>query len=331
MYNGYDTLRKALESNDLSPLMSQEILKFSKQTIGTSATQSKAAQALQQKIESGSLTIGTKVSAELAASVGASIPGLAGATFKGGGIFETSEGNKIDINQLSQGMATANSSAAMEKSLTANAEDVLRNAKAKGLFEQDPTGVKYKQFANALDLAKTLALQEAKVGSNPFNLPPIAFGVTDDFARGRIQAEQGKLNQLQNKAYAQYANEMVDKFGKGDAPRPGNLLKGFMASDANKALMENYKKEVNAILKTADTYVTPKDANLSSAPAAVAPPNEPALGTNVLKQFGSGGGNIAAQLESQKSSKEKPAGSAAPPAAKSKTPSLDDLASKYRK
>jgi hypothetical protein len=328
MYNAYDTLSKALESKDLSPLMAQEILQFSKQTIGSSASESKAAQALKQRIDSGSLTVGTKVSSEFAASIGAGIPGLANATFKGNGIFETSEGNKIDINQLSQGMSSANSNAAREKSLTANAEDVLRNAKAKGLFEQDPTGVKYKQFTAALDIAKTIALQEAKIGSNPFNLPTIGFGVTDEFARGKIQAEQGKFNQLANKAYAQYANEMTKQFGQGDAPRPGNLLKGFVASDEYKALLADYKNKANTILKTADTYVTPKNVNLADKSVAVPAPAQPAVGQNVLQQFGTGN-TVAADLAALKAAKEKPAGSAAPPT--KKTPSLDDIASKFRK
>jgi len=331
LYSAYDTLDNTLKSKDLNPLMAQEILQYAKQTIGSSASQSRAAQAMKQKVDSGKISVGEKVTAEFAGELGAKIPGFVGATFKGNGQFTTDTGNTFDISELSQGMSTANSSAAMEKNLTANAEDVLRNAKAKGLFEQDPSGVKYKQFVAALDIAKTIALQEAKMGSNPFNLPTIGFGVTDEFARGRIQAEQGKFNQLANKAYAEYANNMVKQFGEGDAPRPGNLLKGFVASDEYKALLTKYKNNANAILKSADAYVSPQGVNLAESKVAVVPPAEPAVGTNVIKQFGTGGEDIAAQLEAKKASKSKPAGSAAPSADKKGAPSLDDIAAKHRK
>ena len=307
---------------DVDPALASELSKFASSTIGTSAAQSKAAQALKQRIDSGSLTQGQKVSAELAASIGASIPGLAGATFKGNGIFETSEGNKIDINQLSQGMATANSSAEMEKKFTANAKDLLTDAKVQALMAADPSGVLYRKYKSAIDLAQSIAMQEAKVGSNSFNLPTIAFGVTDDFARARIQAEQGMFNQKANAAYADYAMKMAKTFGPGQAPRPGELLAGFTASDQYKSLLSEYKNSANKILhETPEFAPKPKGVGVSQEAASVAPPKEPAVGQNVLQQFGTGN-TVAADLAALKSAKEKPAGSVAPP------PAADDLAAR---
>jgi len=326
----YKSMSEAITGlNDINPAFGSEISKFASSTIGTSAAQSKAAQALKQRIDSGSLTVGTKVSAELAASIGASIPGLAGATFKGGGVFETSEGNKIDINQLSQGMATANSTAEMEKKFTANAKDLLTDAKIQALMAQDPSGNLYKRYKAAIDLAQSIAMQEAKVGSNAFNLPTIAFGVTDDFARARIQAEQGMFNQKANEAYADYALKMAKTFGPGKAPRPGELLAGFTASDQYKSMLSEFKNNANRILKETPAFAPkPAGAGISQEAAAVIPPKEPAVGQNVLQQFGTGN-TVTADLAALKAAKEKPAGSAAPPA--KKTPSLDDIASKFRK
>ena len=319
----YKAMSEAITGlNDINPAFGSEISKFASSTIGTSAAQSKAAQALKQRIDSGSLTQGQKVSAELAASIGASIPGLAGSTFKGNGIFETSEGNKIDINQLSQGMATANSSAEMEKKFTANAKDLLTDAKIQALMAQDPSGNLYKRYKAAIDLAQSIAMQEAKVGSNAFNLPTIAFGVTDDFARARIQAEQGMFNQKANEAYADYALKMAKTFGPGKAPRPGELLAGFTASDQYKSMLSEFKNNANRILKEIPAFAPkPVGAGISQEAASIAPPKEPAVGQNVLQQFGTGN-TVAADLAALKSAKEKLAGSAAPP------PAADDLAAR---
>jgi hypothetical protein len=329
----YKELGEAITGmKDINPAFASELSKFASSTIGTSAAQSKAAQALKQRIDSGSLTVGTKVSAELAASIGASIPGLAGATFKGNGVFETSEGNKIDINQLSQGMATANSTAEMEKKFTANAKDLLTDAKIQALMAQDPSGNLYKRYKAAIDLAQSIAMQEAKVGSNAFNLPTIAFGVTDDFSRARIQAEQGMFNQKANAAYADYARKMAKTFGPGQAPRPGELLAGFTASDQYKSLLGEYKNNANRILKETPEYAPkPAGAGISQEAAAVVPPKELAVGPNVLQQFGTGDNSIASQLATQKAAKGKPEGSAAPPAEKKGAPSLDEIAAKHRK
>ena len=304
---------------DVDPALASELSKFASSTIGTSAAQSKAAQAIKQRIDSGSLTQGQKVSAELAASIGASIPGFAGATYKGNGIFETSEGNKIDINQLSQNMATANSSAEMEKKFTANAKDLLTDAKVQALMAADPSGVLYRKYKSAIDLAQSIAMQEAKVGSNSFNLPTIAFGVTDDFARARIQAEQGMFNQKANAAYADYAMKMAKTFGPGQAPRPGELLAGFTASDQYKSLLSEYKNSANKILHETPEFA-PKSKTVGVSQEAASVPSVAAPSATAFPVSPDAVAKPAA----------KPAGAAAPPAA-AKTPSLDDLAAKHRK
>jgi hypothetical protein len=100
------------------------------------------------------------------------------------------------------------------------------------------------------------------------------------------------------------------------------LLAGFTASPAYQSILTEYKNNANKILKAPSEFAPkPVGAGISSEAAAVVPPKEPALGPNVLQQFGTGDNSIASQLATQKTAKGKPEGSAAPPAA-------DDLAAR---
>jgi hypothetical protein len=291
---------------DIDPALASDLSKFASSTIGTSASQSKAAQAFKQRVDSSSLKAGETVSAELAAGLSAGLPAnLVGATFKGNGIFQTTSGNTIDINALASNMATANTYAEMEKKFNANAKDLLSDAKIQALMVQDPSGALVRKYKAAIDLAQSIAIQEAKVGSNAFNLPTIAFGVTDDFARARIQAEQGMFNQKANEAYAAYALKMAKTFGPGQAPRPGELVAGFTASNEYKSLLSEYKNSANRILKE-----TPEFA---SKPAGVGVAQEAASVSSVAAPTAL----VSAFPVSPDAIKPaaKPAGSAAPPAA----------------
>jgi hypothetical protein len=204
-------------------------------------------------------------------------------------------------------MATANSMAEMEKRFTANAKDLLTDAKVQALMAADPSGNLYKRYKAAIDLSQSIAMQEAKVGSNAFNLPTIAFGVADDFARARIQAEQGMFNQKANAAYADYARKMTKTFGPGQAPRPGEMLAGFTASDQYKSLLGEYKNNANRILKETPEYAPkPAGAGVSQDAAAVSAPAVPAA---LVAQFPASSDAVA------KTPAVKPAGAAAPPVA----------------
>ena len=306
--SAYKSMGEAITGlKDIDPALASELSKFASSTIGTSASQSKAAQEFKQRVDSSSLKVGQTVTAELAAGLSAGLPAnLVGATFKGNGIFQTTDNNTIDINALASKMATSNSMAEMEKKFTANAKDLLSDAKIQALMVQDPSGALVKKYRAAVDLAQSIAMQEAKVGSNAFNLPTIAFGVTDDFARARIQAEQGMFNQKANEAYSDYARKMAKTFGPGQAPRPGELLAGFTASDQYKSLLSEYKNSANRILKeTPEFAAKPKNVGVSQEAAAVAAPAAP---TALVSAFPVSPDAVAKPPA-------KPAGAAAPPAA----------------
>jgi len=272
LYRGYQAWDNALKDlNDISPSLASELSRYGTQVIGTTAAQSQAATAFSQKAQSAGLKKGDTVSASLAAGFEGAIPKLAGAKFNGNGEFTSTDGTTFNIDNLSQGTSNANRSAEMDKRFTASAQDLIKDAKIKALMEQDPTGVAAKKFTAALDLAKSIALQEEKVGSHAFNVPTVGFGVTDEFNRGRIQAQQGMLNQKTNAAYAQYVNKMTQQFGPGDAPRPGNLLKGFMVSDEYKAIVAEFKDSANKLLKEPSKYaLTPAGVGLGGE-TSVAP------------------------------------------------------------
>lgn len=327
LLTGYKAYGDALTAlNDISPALASEISRYGTQVIGTTASQSKAAQAFSQKAQEAGLKKGDTVSASLGAGFEGSIPKIVGAKFNGNGEFTSTDGTTFNINTLAQGTASANTSAEMDKRFTASAQDLLKDAKIKALMEQDPTGVAAKRFTTALDLAKSIALQEAQVGSNPFNLPTIGFGVTDEFARGRIQAEQGMFNQKANAAYADYAMKMAKTFGPGQAPRPGELLAGFTASDQYKSMLSEYKNNANKILHEIPTYA-PRAAGTGISETLITPTIPyPVPNGAFARQYGS---NSNEAMPTIPTTATKLTGAAAPPAAKA--PSLDDIAAKYRK
>lgn len=306
-YQSYGNLLRDLK--DINPALASEISRYGTQVIGMTAAQSKAAQAFSQKVQDAGLKKGDTVTAGLAAGFESTIPKLAGAKFNGNGEFTATDGTTFNISQLSQGTASANTSAEMDKRFTASAQDLIKDAKIQALMAQDPSGRAAKQFTAALDMAKSIALQEAKVGSNAFNLPTVGFGVTDEFARGRVQAEQGMFNQKANAAYADYAMKMAKTFGPGQAPRPGELIAGFTASPEYKSLLSEYKTNANKIIKEQNEYAArPEGAGISQAATAPAIPG-PAPNEAMARQFGTGS-TVAAPVIAAP-----PKAAAAPPAA----------------
>jgi len=305
-YQTYGNLLKDLK--DINPALASEISRYGTQVIGTTAAQSKAATAFSQKAQEAGLKKGDTVSAKLAAGFEGTIPKLAGAKFNGDGEFTATDGTTFNINQLSQGTASANTSAEMDKRFTASAQDLIKDAKIQALMAQDPSGRAAKQFTAALDMAKSIALQEAKVGSNAFNLPTVGFGVTDEFARGRVQAEQGMFNQKANAAYAEYAMKMAKTFGPGQAPRPGELIAGFTASPEYKSLLNEYKSTANKIIKEQNEYAARTEgAGISQAATAPVIPS-PAPNEALARQYGTSSTVAAPTIAELK-------GAAAPPPA----------------
>jgi hypothetical protein len=305
LYNMQDQNITGLK--DISPALASEILRYSGTSIGQSLSQSRSAQAFTQATKNAGLKEGQLVSAELAGQLGIDFPKLVGATFKGNGQFQATDGSTFDIGTLTQGTAGANTTAETDKRLTASAESIMRDEKIQALLKQDPTGVLAKRFTAALDTAKSIALLEAKIGNNVFNLPTIGFGVTDEYARGRIQAQQGIFNQKANAAYAQYVEEMAKKFGSANAPRPGDLVAGFTASPTYKELLTEYKSTAKNIIQERNQYAAaPAASNLLNAnPNMATPvPNEA-----LARQLGSESTTAAPVLPAKT-----PKGSVAPPA-----------------
>ena len=292
---------------DISPALASEILRYSGTSIGQSLSQSRSAEAFTQKAQAAGLKEGQQVSAELAAGFEAAFPKIVGATFNGKGQFTATDGSTFSIDTLNQGRASANTTAETDKRLTASAESIMRDEKIQALLKQDPTGVLAKRFTAALDTAKSIALQEAKIGGNAFNLPTIGFGVTDEYARGRIQAQQGIFNQKANAAYAQYVEDMSKKLGSKNPPRPGDLMAGFTASPEYKTLLTEYKDKANNIIQERGQFASPPAAStlLNADANMVTPTPNAALAT----QLGSEATTTAPVLPGKA-----PTGGAAPPA-----------------
>jgi hypothetical protein len=268
----YGQLGDALSGlKDLPPDVQAKALQFSSSSVGTSQTRSQALAALDQLIKSGSLKEGNEVDSKITAALGAE--GIA--TVGTGGKIVFSDGKTKSINDLKQEQSSSNQSSSIEQKFNQTKQDLLAYLKTTSLAKDNPEGVL--KLMSALEISKQIALKEATLPSNVFNIPTAGFGVTDPYARGRVQAAQGQFNSAVNIEFNDFVQKQLKNYPAGQSPRPGELEAAFTKQPAYQDLLNNYKATANAILKETPNYapsVNTKDTGVNmpeTAPAAPPP------------------------------------------------------------
>jgi hypothetical protein len=263
---------------DLPPDVQSKILQFTSSSVGTSQTRSQALAALEQGIKSGSIKEGSQIDSKLTAGLGAE--GVA--TLGAGGTLNFSDGTTKSINQLKQEQSSSNSSASIENKFNQTQKDLAAYLKTSSLAKDNPEGVL--KLQSALETAKQIALKEATLPQNTFNIPTAGFGVTDPYARGRVQAAQGKFNADVNIAFNDFVNQQLKNYPAGQSPRPGELEAAFTKQPVYQGLLNDYKATANAILKESPNYaasVDTKNTGVTLPATGVSPPpaavNKPAV------------------------------------------------------
>jgi len=298
MQTGYEQLGQMtndLKNSGLPPDALALVFKYTNNTLGLSQSRRQALERLKQNMSSGNAKENDDVSAAIAAAL--NIPG---AKFGADGKTVSANGKSYTLQDLENNTSTSGVNSDIEKSFTQSQDDFAKYALASGLAQKDPTGQLQLKFTQALALAKSLAQKEAALPSMPFAIPTVGFGVTDEFHRARIQAEQGIFTQQANAAYGEYVKDIADKSAAGSPPRPGDLQAGFAASPQYKNLLKEYKQKADAILREPREFLT--NTTLPAAgvesiavPAPVAAP-------------------LASQFPASKEAPKAPTGAAAPPA-----------------
>lgn len=228
---------------DLPPDIQAKVLQFSTNSIGTSQTVSQAAQKLSQLIGSGSFKEGSVVDEKLAAGLGKD--GIGTVNANGGVNF--SDGTTLTSTDLKQLQSSGNISNSIENKYNQSKQDLIAYLKTSDLAKTNPEGVL--KLQSALEIAKTIALQESKLPSHSFNIPTVGFGVTDPYARGRVQAAQGQFNSQVNSAFDTFVTQQMKNVPAGSPPRPGELEAAFTKQPEYQLLLKDYKAKANAILK----------------------------------------------------------------------------------
>ena len=277
----YGQLGEALTGlKDLPPDVQARALQFSASSIGTSQTKSQALAALEQGIKSGSIKEGSQIDSKLTAGLGAE--GVA--TLGAGGTLSFSDGSTKTLNQLKQEQSSSNQSSSIEQKFNQTKQDLLAYLKTTSLAKDNPEGVL--KLQSALEIAKQIALKEATLPTNTFNIPTAGFGVTDPYARGRVQAAQGQFNAEANAAFNDFVDKQLKNYPAGQSPRPGELESAFAKQPVYQDLLANYKATANAILKEPPNYapsVNPTNTgiNIPGASPAVPPVTTSAPKTSV--------------------------------------------------
>jgi len=292
---GYEQLKllsNDLKNSGLDPASMALLTKFTNNTLGLSQSRRGALERLKQTMSSGGVKEGDDVSAAIAAALG-----IPGAKFNADGKTVSSNGKTFSIQELENNTTTSGVNSEIEKNFSQSQADFAKNAVMSGLAQKDPTGQLQLKFTQALELAKSLAQKEAALPTMPYAIPTVGFGVTDEFARARIQAEQGIVTQKFHQAYAAYVKSISEN--SSSPPKPGDLQAGFAATDTYKSLLNDYKKEADSILREPREFLptTASPAAGSSASAEVAAP----IAAPLIGQF-----------PASKDAQKQPAGSAKP-------------------
>jgi hypothetical protein len=254
---------------DLPPDVQSKILQFTSSSVGTSQTRSQALAALEQGMKNGSLKEGSQIDSKITAALGQE--GVAKVGANGGIVF--SDGSTKSLTELKQEQGSSNSSGSIENKYNQTQKDLAAYLKTSSLAKDNPEGVL--KLQSALEIAKQIALKEATLPSNTFNIPTAGFGVTDPYARGRVQAAQGKFNSEVNIAFNKFVNEQLGNYPAGQSPRPGELEAAFTKQPVYQGLLNDYKATANAILKEPPNYaasVDTKNTGITLPETSVAPP-----------------------------------------------------------
>lgn len=298
MQTGYEQLGQMtndLKNSGLPPDALALVFKYTNNTLGLSQSRRQALERLKQNMSSGSAKENDDVSAAIAAAL--NIPG---AKFGADGKTVSANGKTYTLQDLENNTSTSGVNSDIEKSFTQSQDDFAKYALASGLAQKDPTGQLQLKFTQALALAKSLAQKEAALPSMPFAIPTVGFGVTDEFHRARIQAEQGIFTQQANAAYGEYVKDIADKSAAGSPPRPGDLQVGFASSQKYKNLLKEYKQKADAILREPREFLTNTTLPAAGVESIAVPAPVAAPLTN--------------QFPASKEAPKAPTGAAAPPA-----------------
>jgi len=299
MNQEFGSLLSDLKKSDLPPDVLAKVAQFSTSSIGTSQARSQALTKLGQLIRSGSVKEGDQVDSALAAGLG--IEGAA--HFNGKGGITLSNGTSKSINDLNQEQNSTNLNNQIERNYSQKQEDLAKYLKTGALANQPELQLKLNR---ALELAKMIAQKQTQVPDHPFNVPTVGFGVTDEYARGRIQAEQGLLNAKANAAFGEWSAKQLKNYPNDSPPKPGELEAAFVKTPLYQSLVNDYSTKADAILKEPRTFAK----NVNVADTGITIP---------------GGEAVAPPVPLAKKSEKSPQKTVG------KKPSLADLASQFRK
>lgn len=275
-----------LKNLDIDPKQQANLNKWLTSNLSQGNTTSQSKTMMDQVIAGGSSNIGKSLSDSEKISLGLPVKG----TFTWGkdGVVGATADQGRTYNQLRSGTATGSSGEELNKSFANDRASFAAYLKSSGLSPENQL-----HYLNAMDLSKQIGATQADMVTNykrPSFLPlPNASTSDEPYALTQAKAVQNIAGADLMKAYQKYVNE-AKSANPTYPPNPGELEAGFSRSPEYKKIIDDAKKASNDIITAPRTF---KEAP-SDVTAPVAPPAAPA-----------------------KNSKNAPAGSNAPPVAKS--------------
>jgi len=158
------------------------------------------------------------------------------------GSITNAKGEKVDSNSLNQLQKNFSENNSSEQNFAQTQEQLAKNMVYKNL------GLKEKQiFDSILEIDRRIESKNAKLSSDygqpSFLVTPSAMGVADQFARGEVQAIQGRFNSAAIQEFQNWKAEQLKNYPAGQVPSANELEQAFTKTPIYKDLKDKFMEE----------------------------------------------------------------------------------------
>ena len=241
LYKQKQDMLKQLYGSGLNNKQLEELASFTTRQLGSSQSISKGFTDLDQYVKSR----GTNVDEAVAKSAKAAASRM-GLKLEADGSIKNSKGETVNASALAQLQKNFSESNSSEQNYSQTQADAAKSMVYKNL------GLKEKQvFDSILEIDRRIEDKTSRL-SNEFGQPsflvtPSAMGVSDQFARGEVQAIMGRFNSAALQEFQNWKEEQLKNYPAGQVPSPNQLEQAFVKTPLYKGLKAQYMEEATNV------------------------------------------------------------------------------------
>jgi len=241
LYEQKQKMLQQLYGSGLNNKQLEELASFTTRQIGSSQSISKGFTDLDQFVKSR----GTNVDEAVAKSAKAAASRL-GLKVEADGSIKNSKGETVNASALAQLQKNFSESNSSEQNYSQTQADAAKSMVYKNL------GLKEKQvFDSILEIDRRIEDKSSRLSSQygqpSFLITPSAMSVSDQFARGEVQAIIGKFNSVALQEFQNWKDDKLKSYPSGQVPNPNELEQAFIKTPIYKELKNKYMEETTNV------------------------------------------------------------------------------------